>query len=141
MGEGQGWLWEPSFNRSIKVRKADERLTGDVGLLLIREADHRLSLTADLARAMHDPRDPQKTRYTMTELLRQRLYALIQRHSAQDDLDCLAHDVAMRLAVWDRPGQRVAHERLASQPTHSRLIDTLAVAQANRQTLRQALAT
>jgi len=141
MGEGQGWFWEPTFNRSIKVRKSDERLTGDAGLLLIREADHRLSLTADLAGAMHDPRDPAKVRYTMTELLRQRLYALIQRHSAQDDLDRLAHDVAMRLAVWDRPGPRVAHERLASQPTHSRLIDTLAAAKANRQALRQALAT
>ena len=47
----------------------------------------------------------------------------------------------MKLAVWDRPGQRVAEERLASQPTHFRLIDTLAAAKANRQTLRQALAT
>jgi len=141
MGEGQGWLWEPTFNRSIKVRQRDTRLTGDAGLLLIREADHRLSLTADLAAAMHDPRDPQKTRYSMRELLRQRLYALIHRHSAQDDLDALAHDVAMRLAVWDRPGPRVADERLASQPTHSRLIDTLAAAKANRQALRHALAT
>lgn len=141
MGEGQGWLWEPTFNRSIKVRKGDERLTGDAGLLLIRETDHRLSLTTDLAGAMHDPRDPAKTRYSMSELLRQRLYALIQRHSAQDDLDALAHDVAMKLAVWDRPGSRVADERLASQPTHSRLIDTLAAAKANRQALRQALAT
>lgn len=73
MGEGQGWFWEPTFNRSIKVRKSDVRLSNDAGLLLIREADHRLSLTADLARAMHDPRDLKKTRYTMTELLRQRL--------------------------------------------------------------------
>lgn len=141
MGEGQGWFWEPSFNRSIKVRRSDERLTGDAGLLLLREADHRLSLTSDLAAAMHDPREAKQVRYTLAELLRQRLYALVQSHSAQDDLDRLAHDVAMKMAVWDRPGPRVVDERLASQSTHSRLIDTLAAAKANRQALRQALAT
>ena len=70
MGEGQGWLWEPSFNRSIKVRKGDERLSGDAGLLLFRESDHRLSLTADMAARIRDPRDPDKTRYTAAELLR-----------------------------------------------------------------------
>jgi hypothetical protein len=141
MGEGQGWFWEPTFNRSIKVRKSDQRLSGDAGLLLIREADHRLSLTADLAASMHDPRDAQKTRYTLVELLRQRIYALVQGHRAQDDQDRLAHDVAMKMATWDRPGRRVAHERLASQPTHSRLVDALAAAKASRQALRNALAT
>lgn len=141
MGEGQGWLWEPSFNRSIKVRQGDARLSGDAGLLLLREVDHRLALTADLAARMHDPRDPDKIRYTAVELLRQRVYALALGHRAQDDLDTLAHDVAMKLAAWDRPGDRVIDERLASQPTQSRLLERLAADGANRQALRQALGT
>ena len=41
MGEGQEWLFEPTFNRSIKVRQKDQRLTSDAGVLLLREADHR----------------------------------------------------------------------------------------------------
>ena len=49
MGEEQGCFWEPTFNRSIKVRQKDDRLTGDAGLLLLREGDHRLGLTAGLA--------------------------------------------------------------------------------------------
>ncbi len=32
----------------------------------------------------------------------------------------------MRMATWDRPGEEVLEQRLASQPTQSRLIDWLA---------------
>ena len=45
MGEAQKWMFEPSFNRAIKVRGGDDRLTSDAGVLLQREADHRLGLT------------------------------------------------------------------------------------------------
>ena len=51
---------------------------------------------------------------------------MAQGYRAQDDLDRLAHDPALKMAVWDRPGRRVLDERLASQPTQSRLLDTLA---------------
>jgi hypothetical protein len=140
MGEGQEWLFEPTFNRSIKVRQKDQRLTSDAGVLLLREADHRLGLIASLAQRMTDPRDPSRVRYTLTELLRERLYALAQGYRAQDDLDQLAHDPALKMAVWDRPGRRVVDERLASQPTQSRLLDTLATTGHNRQAMREALA-
>jgi hypothetical protein len=42
MAELQGWLFEPSFNRAVKVDGVDERITSDSGVLLLREADHRL---------------------------------------------------------------------------------------------------
>ena len=70
MGEGQGRLFDLTFNRSIKLRQADPRVTSDAGALLLREVDHRLALTADLAAGLFDPRDPQRTRYTQVELLR-----------------------------------------------------------------------
>ena len=31
----------------------------------------------------------------------------------------------LRMATWDRPGEQVLDERLASQPTQSRLLDIL----------------
>jgi hypothetical protein len=138
MGEGHGWLFEPTFNRSIKLRQADPRITSDAGAFLLREADHRLGVTADLAAQLSDPRDPARTRYTQVELLRQHLYALALGYAHQDDQDALAHDVAMKLSVWDRPGQRVLQERLASQPSDWRLIDRLA-SPSNRRVLRGAL--
>lgn len=102
MGERQGWLFEASFNRSIKVRQADPRISSDAGLLLLREADHRLGLTADLGAQLADPRDPNTIRYTQVELLRQHLYGLALGYRHQDDQDTLAHDVAMKLSAWDR---------------------------------------
>jgi hypothetical protein len=62
MGEGQGRLFELTFNRSIKIRQADPRITSDAGALLLREVDHRLGLTADLAGQLCDPRDPDRIR-------------------------------------------------------------------------------
>jgi hypothetical protein len=140
MGEAQEWLFEPTFNRSIKVRRNDQRLTSDAGVLLLREADHRLGFTESLAQQMIDPRHPDRIRYSLTELLRERLYALAQGYRAQDDLDRLAHDPALKMAVWDRRGTQVLDERLASQPTQSRLLDTVAVFGQNRQAMREALA-
>jgi len=140
MGEAHGWLFEPTFNRAIKIRQADFRITSDAGALLLREIDHRLGLTADLADALVDPRNPDSVRYTQVELLRQHLYATALGHVHQDDQDRLAHDVAMKLAVWDRPGKKVVEERLASQPTDWRLVETLASRSTNREALRRALA-
>jgi len=140
MGEAKDWLGEPTFNRSIKIQAGDDRLTSDAGTLLLREADHRLGLTASLAERLYDPRNPDKIRYTLLELLRERLYALGQGYDAQDDLDPLAHDPAFKMAVWDRPGEQVLDERLASQPTQSRLIDMLTNFPDNRRALRDALA-
>lgn len=146
MGEGQGragqaggWLFEPTFNRAIKLRQADPRITSDAGALLLREVDHRLGLTADLAAQLTDDRDPQRVRYTQVELLRQHVYALALGYAHQDDQDALAHDVAMKLAVWDRPGKRALQERLASQPSDWRLIECLS-SKSNRQVLRAAAA-
>ena len=44
-------------------------MTSDAGALLLREVDHRLGLTADLAAGLYDPRDPDRIRYEQVELL------------------------------------------------------------------------
>jgi hypothetical protein len=139
MGEPHGWLFEPSFNRSVKVTASDARLTSDGGLVLLREADHRLGISEWLAQRLDDPRNPDQIRYQLVELLRARIYALALGYSAQDDADRLAHDPAMKLAAWNRPGQQPLEERLASQPTQSRLIDILTRTPGNRAALRDAL--
>ena len=139
MGEAREWLFEPTFNRAVKVRASDERITSDAGVVLLREADHRLGLTESLARRLVDPRRQDLIRYQLVELLRERLYALALGYSSQDDADRLAHDPAMKLAVWNRPGQQPLEQRLASQPTQSRLIDLLTLTAGNRAALRDTL--
>jgi hypothetical protein len=139
MGEAHGCSFEPTFNRAVKVVEGSDRITSDAGVLLLREADHRLGLIESLALQLHDPRDPSRIRYQVGELLRERLYALCLGYTAQDDLDRLAHDPALKMAVWNRPGDTVIDERLASQPTQSRLIDILAHSPHNVNILRETL--
>lgn len=139
MSEGQGRLWEPTFNHCIKVRQQDQRITSDAGVLLLREVDHSLGLIRDLAGQLADPRDQEAIRYSLTELLRQRIFGLTLGYHAQDDLDRFAHDPALKMAVWDRPGERVLEERLASQPSHSRLLEILSGPKDNLEALRRAL--
>jgi len=126
MSEEKPVLFEPLFNRAVKVRSRDQRISSDAGALLLREVDHRLGLVESLASELQDPRDPDKIRYQQSELLRERIYALAHGYDAADDLDLLAHDPVMKAAVWDRPGDQVLEERLGSQPTNSRLLSVLA---------------
>ncbi len=139
MSEVQGRLWEPTFNRCIKVRQQDQSITSDSGVLLLREVDHSLRLIRDLAGQLADPRDQEAVRYSLTELLRQRIFGLTLGYHAQDDLDRFAHDPALKMAVWDRPGEQVLEERLASQPSHSRLLEILSGPKDNLEALRRAL--
>jgi hypothetical protein len=139
VGERKRPFFEPSFNRSIKIQGGDDRLTSDSGVVLLREADHRLELTASLASQLHDPRQQHLVRYRMPELLRERIYSMAQGYRAQDDVDRLAHDPAVRMATWDRLGKQVLEERSASQPTHSRLVDMVAHCDGNLKAVRGAL--
>lgn len=139
MGEAKKPFFEPDFNRAIKVQSRDDRITSDAGLLLLREADHKLGVIENLGHQLWDPRNPTKIRYTLEELIRERTYAMAMGYTSADDLDRLAHDPALRMAAWNRPGDKVVHERLASQPTQSRLIDTLQIP-VNREALRVSVA-
>jgi hypothetical protein len=140
MGEAQGNLFEPQFNRSIKVQSTDHRITSNAGVLLLREAEHRLGLIKSIAGKIDDPRRPDRIRYSIDELIRERVFAMAIGCSAQDDVDRLAHDPAFRAAVWNRSGDQVISERLASQPTQSRLIDILTRNTGNLEALRDGLA-
>jgi hypothetical protein len=58
-----------------------ESLTPCAAVLLLREVDHRLALTADLAAELTDPRDPDRIRYSQVERLRRHLYAPAPGHA------------------------------------------------------------
>ncbi len=139
MSESASVFCEPSFNRSVKVRSRDDRITSDAGVVLLREVDALLGLTDSLARVLTDERDPNRIRYTIDELLRERIYSMSLGYAAADDCDRLAHDPAFRVAVWGRSGEQALTERLASQPTQSRLLDMLAQ-DGNLELLKAALA-
>lgn len=139
MGEVKDSSFEPEFNRSVKVEFNDQRLSSNAGVLLLRQADHKLQLIESIVLRMNDPRRQDLIRYQLGDLLRERVYAMAVGYSAQDDVDRLAHDPAFRLAVWNRAGDGVLDERLASQPTQSRLLGIIANQGVNINALRDGL--
>jgi hypothetical protein len=138
MGEVDLTSFPFTFNGSIKVESRPERLTADAGALILRELDERMGWTEFLARNLHDPRNQDFITHPMVELLRTRMYLIAQGWNDQDDADHLRDDPAFRVAVSTRRGDGPLRTReehgeeenlpdgLASQPTMSRLVDTLA---------------
>jgi hypothetical protein len=57
MGEVQGTLFRPDFNRSIRVESRSERLSGDAGTLLLRELAEVMGYRRLLHEALTDQRD------------------------------------------------------------------------------------
>jgi len=116
------------FNGSVRVAARGEQLSGNAGAMLLRAVDDAVGVTRQVAGDLHDPRSPELIRYGLTELLRTRLQMIALGYRDQGDADLLRRDPVLRLAVSDAAGLSPLDETtLASQPTMSRLIDTLAI--------------
>ena len=117
----------PSFNRSLRLETRPELLSADTGALVQRELMERSGLIDWLTERLHDPRHPSSIRYPLSDLLRTRLLLLGQGWRDQSDADRLRQDPSLRVASETRRGTAALEEGqgLASQPTLSRLLDTL----------------
>jgi hypothetical protein len=105
----------PSFDRrKIEGSFTGGEVTSDGGVLLLREADRRLGLTAALDEVLCDPRHPVFITHRQVDLLRQRIYGLALGYEDLNDHDTLRHDLAWQTAVE-------RDEALASSPTLCRL--------------------
>ena len=141
----QDGLIRPTFNGALRIETRRERLTGDAGVLMLRELMERTGLIEWLDAHFTDPRHADLITHPMSELLRTALTLLAQGWTDADDADHLRHDPALRLAVSDRhqdaplrtPDSAGTPDGLASQPTLSRLLAT-AAAPGNLLALEQA---
>lgn len=109
--------------RIIEADFSGGELSSDGGLLLLRQVDRHLGLSAAAARAIPDPRDPERIRHGLRDLLAQRLYALCCGYEDLNDHKALREDVLMQTALG-------RDEALASAPTFSRLENRATRAQA-----------
>jgi hypothetical protein len=102
------------FQRKITAAFDGGEITSDAGLLLVREFDERLGLTATLRAAVADGRDRRYVTHDVLTLLRQRVYQIAAGYEDANDAGFLRTDPTL---------QTVAHRLgtpLASQPTLSR---------------------
>ena len=87
------------------------------GVLLLRQLDDRLGLSAWFAAALPDRRVPAKVQHSRHEQVRQRLYQIALGYEDCNDADRLRQDPLLKSACDRTPQDR----GLSSQPTLSRL--------------------
>jgi hypothetical protein len=107
-------VFAPFKRRRVEVSFDGGDVSSDGGVLLIRKLDRRLGLLDAVAQALVDPRDTQRVTHTLSDLLRQRVFGLVQGYEDLNDHAALRIDSLMQSACErDTP--------LASAPTLCRL--------------------
>lgn len=120
--------FEELFGRRVLGDFSGGRISSDGGVLLLRELDRKLGLSTRLADCFKDHRNPKLIEHDVTELLRQRLFALICGYEDLNDHDTLSVDPLLATAVGkadpsghSRRDPRDRDQPLASASTLGRL--------------------
>ena len=85
--------------RRVQAGFSGGEITSEGGVLLLRQADRCLGLTAAVARALRDPRRRASCAHDLGSLLRQRVYALALGYEDLNDHHSLRADGALQTAV------------------------------------------
>lgn len=89
-------------------------ISSDGGLMLLRQVDQRMGLSAAVAAALPDPRNPDLIVHEMRDLVAQRMYGLCCGYEDLNDHAALRQDALMQTAVG-------TGAELGSSPTLCRL--------------------
>src|SRR6516164_1128781 len=111
------------FGPPLVIELSQGQLSGDAGLLPIRQFDHRVGLTRAFADALDDPRDPDLAEHTFLEKVRSRVYGILAGYEDQNDHDTLRADPVFKLLADRSPDD----DDLASQPTLSRFENAISI--------------
>jgi hypothetical protein len=103
-------------------------ITSDAGLLLARQLDERLGLTAGLAECLVDRRHQSYVKQSLLEIVRQRVYQIMAGYEDANDADSLRHDPVFKGIA----GRLLSDEPLASQPTISRFENEVTIKEVYR---------
>ncbi len=85
--------------RRVEADFSGGNVTSDGGILLLRQADRHLGLTASAARVVADSRRQASCEHTILSMLRQRVYGLALGYEDVNDHDTLRQDLAWQTAV------------------------------------------
>src|SRR3972149_11902566 len=109
--------------KPIVVEPVEADLSGDAGLLPLRQLDEALQLTEQFAAVLMDPRDGPALTHSYLEMTRSRVYGILAGYEDQNDHDTLRSDPIFKLIAGRSPDA----EDLASQPTLSRFENAISV--------------
>lgn len=109
--------------KPIHVEVSQAQLSGDAGLLPIRQFDQQTRFTESFAGALSEQRTGD-IRHSNLEMVRQRIYGILADYEDQNDHDSLRRDPVFKL-ICDREPDG---DHLASQPTLSRFENAVTIA-------------
>jgi Transposase DDE domain group 1 len=106
VGEDKSDPFQLSFNSALRVDFQGARVTSDGGLILVRELDERLGLSALMERHLIDSRRGKNVQLPLSDLLRQSVYSRLAGYENVNDAARLALDPTFRLIgsrkIWER---------------------------------------
>lgn len=114
--------------KRIAVEVSAALLSGDAGLLPVRQFDEAIQLTARFAGALVDRRCDADVTHTKLSMVRQRIYGILAGYEDQNDHDALRSDPVFQLVCDRLPDGG----DLASQPTLSRFENAVTIADLRR---------
>jgi len=124
----QSFLFDDLGSRKVQADFGGGHLSGDGGVLLLRQMNRSLGLTRRLARCFRDTRDPRLVEHSVEELLAQRIYALALGYEDLNDHGRLRRDHLLAVACEKRDplGENRLHPQhrgvaLAASATLNRL--------------------
>lgn len=103
------------FQPQLVVDFAGGTLTSDAGLILLREFDERLGLSADVIGRITDGRDARYVTHPLATLVRQRVFQIAAGYEDANDATRLREDATLQVVAG------TGRTTLGSQPTLSRL--------------------
>jgi hypothetical protein len=86
-----------SFNPQLRIEFRGATVTSDAGLLLPRELDERLGLSALIERHLTDPRTGHNRQFPLPDLFRQSIYSRLAGYEDTNDAERLAEDPTFRM--------------------------------------------
>jgi hypothetical protein len=104
--------------KPVHVALDGGRLTSDAGILLLAAIEERLKIGDRLAACIEDPRDPERVRHGLAEMIRYRALLIAAGYPDGNDCAALKSDLVFKMAVGRLPGSGAD---LCSQPTIRRL--------------------
>lgn len=112
--------------KPVVVQSRPQAISGDAGLVPIRQFDQRWRYTQRLAACLVDRRC--EPNHAQIEMIRQRLYGMLAGYEDCNDHDTLRGEPVFKLVA----GRQIDDEALASQPTLSRFENSVTCAELQR---------